>query len=1633
MKKRLLSAALALAMVLTMLPLTVFAEDPTTQTGSGTTTTPTATLPSATQGISAADGTNCNGQTFTYRTKDYVLIKGDTDKSIDEVKAPMAGWYWVKPAKENDPAVAYSAEDGVFTGTSSTSNTWYESAEAALEAKASTLKLLANAGSCDLTKATGTSLTIHLNGFTLALSTGTDGALENTATDAAKKTTLTSLTIKNTEKTDDDKWPAVSGSITAKNQNFSYTAENTAGDSAPAITLENTTTSAKTLTVSLTDAKVGAITTKLAKLALTVTSKTAVGAAETGEIKVNEDIAVDAIDPAASSITVTSGTLDAITWNGDGTITVNGSSEVGDITIDGGTKDATSKALPKWGGNTTVTVNGGTVSKVAEVNAGTDGVITVNVNKGATVEEIDLSKSNTAHVVKVDGGTATDGNSNNPKGITMNAGKLDIQNGAVVGPVTLGAASKGSTITVNVSGASTVVNGLAVTSGSTVAPTVNITGGTFTGAVNLGTSYNKKTISGGTFSSSIAGETGWLKGVTYEIGTEKSNNAFTKFTYTDSFQACVDATKNAATAADVQITAVGATGNTYYTATFKMGMGTDAQTVVAIRTDNQVPIYLPSAVNGNTVDVWYVGTERKTPGAPVLLNANIDITTAVGAAASGEIVEVKAGTGCELSVSLSGTTIKVTGALPANSGLSTEIPLVIKTADDQEHSVSVYFQQNADGRTGKLITTTLSDPFYANEANTGIKVKGLDSVTYLLDGSGIVIAAGSADVGALGDSEATSNVSGLDAAKKAELENTLAESEATGLLDDPAVTEAANKILAGITETQATTYIRNAKIAMWKKDNNSTKTPDDTELGKAPYVNYTKVEVVVYLHITAKTWDQSAGSQSMQLDIEPWYRLEVTGDSVATGKEYVYQTGRALPMSGVTSDYDDDGIEITLNLPTGFAPAWAHHKDYVYKIEDSKFTTMHGFSPFLLNGVSPKAELHKKGTGDTLVGYYDNVQTAIDDVEDGGKVTLLANYGKTSETFSVTGKARTFTFDVGPNGTFTPSFSGANVTTNPAVGSERTVQLSADNVTTAKITVNTATNGTAALTTPSTANRGSTVTGTLSPSKGYKVGTVTAKSNTGANVSVSVDTTKNTFSFVVPSDATSVTVTPTFVVDDGMDFVDVAKGDWFYDGVYYCFTHNAGGQPIMEGTDATHFYPGSTLVRGDFVKVLWRLAGAPVETPTVTYSDVPSSYHAYNAIVWATNHGIAKGYGDGTFKPTVGVSRQEMVTFLWRAAESPKVSVDLASRFTDGGGVASWAREAMQWAAGLNILCGVSSVNVGSTLYPWEQAKRAQIAVTAATYHDMYSSGSHDNHKKARPEKSGRAFFAGKRSAPGPVGGVRGAGGLILGFLRGLPAVLRAVRRIIRRGRHGDGLVNDVDVPGGGLDVGQLLGAGGGVSALHQGGVAALQDGHHFAAGDGFLLQQVGHHLVHVLPVGLNDLHRGLVAHVEDGFDGLVHHRGGVLGAVQAVAAVQVLVADGAQGHHAEFLAHAVHGHHVPGDAGGLLDVLGGAVGHGLHHHFLGGAAAHGYGDFGHQLFPGAQVGLVLLGHQQGVTQAALGVGDDGDFLHRLGVFLLVGHHGVAHLVVGHQLALELGEDGVFLFAAGDDELEGGQQVLLGD
>ena len=190
---------------------------------------------------------------------------------------------------------------------------------------------------------------------------------------------------------------------------------------------------------------------------------------------------------------------------------------------------------------------------------------------------------------------------------------------------------------------------------------------------------------------------------------------------------------------------------------------------------------------------------------------------------------------------------------------------------------------------------------------------------------------------------------------------------------------------------------------------------------------------------------------------------------------------------------------------------------------------------------------------------------------------------------------------------------------------------------------------------------------------------------------------------------------------------------------------------------------------------------------------------------------------------------------------------------------------------------------------------------------------------------------------------------------------------------------------------------------------------------------------MHIVDILLDDLHRVGVALLQNFLDGLIHHGGGLLRTVETVAAVEILAAHGAERHHAELVAHAVHGDHVARDVRGLLNVLRGAVGHRVHDDLLGGTAAHGDGDLRHQLVAGAQIRLVLLGHEERVAEAPLGMGHNGDLLHGLGVLLPVGDHRVADLVVGDELLFKLGEHAVLLLAARDDELERGEHILLRD
>ena len=112
---------------------------------------------------------------------------------------------------------------------------------------------------------------------------------------------------------------------------------------------------------------------------------------------------------------------------------------------------------------------------------------------------------------------------------------------------------------------------------------------------------------------------------------------------------------------------------------------------------------------------------------------------------------------------------------------------------------------------------------------------------------------------------------------------------------------------------------------------------------------------------------------------------------------------------------------------------------------------------------------------------------------------------------------------------------------------------------------------------------------------------------------------------------------------------------------------------VTKGATATTFAPNATCTRQQVVTFLYRACGSPAVSGSNPFSDVKSTDYSYNAILWAVANGITKGTTDTTFSPTDTCTSAHVLTFLYRAKGSPAVSGAVGSHYYDAA--AQWARE----------------------------------------------------------------------------------------------------------------------------------------------------------------------------------------------------------------------------------------------------------------------------------------------------------------------------------------------------------------------
>ena len=161
-----------------------------------------------------------------------------------------------------------------------------------------------------------------------------------------------------------------------------------------------------------------------------------------------------------------------------------------------------------------------------------------------------------------------------------------------------------------------------------------------------------------------------------------------------------------------------------------------------------------------------------------------------------------------------------------------------------------------------------------------------------------------------------------------------------------------------------------------------------------------------------------------------------------------------------------------------------------------------------------------------------------------------------------------------------------------------------------------------------TASKGTLVTLTVKPDKGYVLDTLTVLD--GNNKELKLTEKSGKFTFTMPSG--KVTVSVAFKAEAPASenpFTDVPAGAYYEDAVVW-----AVQKGITSGTSAVTFDPDGVCTRAQAVTFLWRAAGSPEpKSATMPFTDIPAGSYFEKAVLWAVENGITKGTSDTTFEP----------------------------------------------------------------------------------------------------------------------------------------------------------------------------------------------------------------------------------------------------------------------------------------------------------------------------------------------------------------------------------------------------------------
>lgn len=545
------------------------------------------------------------------------------------------------------------------------------------------------------------------------------------------------------------------------------------------------------------------------------------------------------------------------------------------------------------------------------------------------------------------------------------------------------------------------------------------------------------------------------------------------------------------------------------------------------------------------------------------------------------------------------------------------------------------------------------------------------------------------------------------------------------------IVSATFKEVAPVTDTYTITCVNNSTYGTFTSDKSTAQEGEVVTISVEPKWGY-YVDDIYYMASTSGMIPPS-GRDFTPIGDNKW-QFSMPESNVWVYVSYKpYFPGHDYHAITVTSDghcdvsvptwaYCGDNVTINLsNFDTGYA--------FSYLKVNGEYVTPYGFNGYLSYTFTMPHNNVAIEVGTTSVSGKYYIDTSYDSTLGGVEVWVNNNYGNNwhqgswadhndSVSFkvkpyysddvvsvSVVGKQTGWNYSYDYNsysGWYTFSMPREDVTISVDFRSG-VHKVYVDTVTDGKLTVS-----------DDWAKYGQIVYITAVPDYGCTLSSLSVRTATGDSVHVYNAQKADTYYFYMPDQYVSVSAVFTGKYTS-VPFNDVSYGDWYYNAVQFVYSKG-----IMDGVDYYKFAPNGTITRGMILTMLWRMAGEPFEMPVTSFTDVEIGRYYTTAVAWACRNGIADGMGESTFGPNDAITREELVTLMYRYAQYFGHSCIGTSieGFVDAGSVSAYAYNAMCWAYKAGVVTGTT----GSRLNPQGTASRAEAAQMIMSFYSFLNS-----------------------------------------------------------------------------------------------------------------------------------------------------------------------------------------------------------------------------------------------------------------------------------------------------------------------